>query len=199
MATHSSVLAWRIPGTGEPGGLPSVGSHRVEHNWSDLAAAAATATESMLQNINKKPPQNGSPKQWKHFYVKFLGSSLVAWWRGFRAFHAVALVQTLVRELRFWKLCGVVKRRKHSCLTHIIQFVLILSLSESVTLSHRRIELFSLSYLNLHARCWASWTMIQMRMVFLTFLWNSGHSDSFDVCGCDFSHLPFSHSNSVWH
>ena len=33
MATHSSVLAWRIPGTGEPGGLPSVGSHRVRHNW----------------------------------------------------------------------------------------------------------------------------------------------------------------------
>ena len=38
MATHSSVLAWRIPGTGEPGGLPSMGSHRVGHNWSDLAA-----------------------------------------------------------------------------------------------------------------------------------------------------------------
>ena len=32
MATHSSVLAWRIPGTGEPGGLPSMGSHRVEHD-----------------------------------------------------------------------------------------------------------------------------------------------------------------------
>ena len=41
MATHSSVLAWRIPGTGKPGGLPSVGLHRVGHNWSDLAAAAA--------------------------------------------------------------------------------------------------------------------------------------------------------------
>ena len=39
MATHSSVLAWRIPGTGEPGGLPSMGSHRVGHNWSNLAAA----------------------------------------------------------------------------------------------------------------------------------------------------------------
>ena len=32
MATHSSVLAWRIPGTGEPGGLPSMGSHRVGHD-----------------------------------------------------------------------------------------------------------------------------------------------------------------------
>ena len=41
MATHSSVLAWRIPGTGEPGGLPSMGSHSVGHDWSDLAAAAA--------------------------------------------------------------------------------------------------------------------------------------------------------------
>ena len=41
MGTHSSVLAWRIPGTGEPGGLPSMGSHRVGHDWSDLAAVAA--------------------------------------------------------------------------------------------------------------------------------------------------------------
>ena len=39
--THSSVLAWRIPGTGEPGGLPSMEPHRVGHDWSDLAAAAA--------------------------------------------------------------------------------------------------------------------------------------------------------------
>ena len=41
MATHSSVLAWRMPGTGEPDGLSSMGSHRVRHDWSDLAAAAA--------------------------------------------------------------------------------------------------------------------------------------------------------------
>ena len=41
MATHSSVLAWRLPGTGEPGGLLSMGSPRVRHDWSDLAAAAA--------------------------------------------------------------------------------------------------------------------------------------------------------------
>ena len=41
MATHSSVLAWRIPGTGEPGGLPSLGSHRVGCDWNGLAAAAA--------------------------------------------------------------------------------------------------------------------------------------------------------------
>ena len=41
MATYSSGLAWRTPGTGEPGGLPSMGSHRVGHDWSDLAAAVA--------------------------------------------------------------------------------------------------------------------------------------------------------------
>ena len=48
MATHSSVPAWRIPGTGEPGGLPSMGSHRIGHNWSDLAAAAAAGMACFL-------------------------------------------------------------------------------------------------------------------------------------------------------
>ena len=46
MATHSSVLALRIPGTVEPGGLRSMGSHRVGHDWSDLAVAAAAAGET---------------------------------------------------------------------------------------------------------------------------------------------------------
>ena len=54
MATHSSVLAWRIPGTGEPGGLPSMGSHRVGHNWSDLAAAAKYRNLSSLKESKKK-------------------------------------------------------------------------------------------------------------------------------------------------
>ena len=45
MATHSSVLAWRIPGTGEPGGLLSTGLHRVRHDWSNLAAAAVITLE----------------------------------------------------------------------------------------------------------------------------------------------------------
>ena len=49
MATHSSVLAWRISGTGEPGGLLSVGSHRVGHDWSNLAAVAA-AVATILDN-----------------------------------------------------------------------------------------------------------------------------------------------------
>ena len=48
MATHSSVLAWRTPGTGKPGGLPSMGSHRVRSDWSDLAAAAAVPEDRVL-------------------------------------------------------------------------------------------------------------------------------------------------------
>ena len=46
LATHSSILAWRIPGTEEPGGLPSMGPHRVEHNCSDLAAEAEETFET---------------------------------------------------------------------------------------------------------------------------------------------------------
>ena len=48
MAPHSSVLAWRIPGMVEPDGLPSMGSHRVGQDWSDLAAAAAALLVAML-------------------------------------------------------------------------------------------------------------------------------------------------------
>ena len=51
MATHSSVLAWRIPGTAEPGGLPSMGSHRVGHDSRDLAAAAAAAALSTEREV----------------------------------------------------------------------------------------------------------------------------------------------------
>ena len=51
MAAHSSVLAWRIPGMGEPGVLPSMGSHRVRLDWSDLAAAAATKYLSTQETL----------------------------------------------------------------------------------------------------------------------------------------------------
>ena len=60
MATHSSVLAWRIPGTGEPGGLPSMGSCRVAYDWSDLAAAATAQQQyiraSLVAQMVKNPP-----------------------------------------------------------------------------------------------------------------------------------------------
>ena len=54
MAIHSSVLAWRIPGTGEPGGLLSMGLHRVGHDWSDLAAAEAWYTVSANKCLIKQ-------------------------------------------------------------------------------------------------------------------------------------------------
>ena len=65
MATHSSVFAWRIPGTGEPGGLPSLGSHRVRHDWSNLAAAAAAAAMTnhlMAGSLGKIPNLCEAPK-----------------------------------------------------------------------------------------------------------------------------------------
>ena len=51
MVTHSSVLAWRIPGTAEPGGLLSMGSHRIRHDLRDLAAAAAAAALHLLSRL----------------------------------------------------------------------------------------------------------------------------------------------------
>ena len=47
MATHSSILAWRIPGMGEPGGLPSMGLHRVGHDLCELAAAAEISSRKL--------------------------------------------------------------------------------------------------------------------------------------------------------
>ena len=53
MATHSSILALRIPGTGEPGRLLSIGSHRVGHDWSDLAAAAARKEKTLTIKLSQ--------------------------------------------------------------------------------------------------------------------------------------------------
>ena len=64
MATHSSVLAWRIPGTREPGELPSLGSHRVGHNWSDLAAAAAYPRHTCFTYISIYIQQIWKTQQW---------------------------------------------------------------------------------------------------------------------------------------
>ena len=64
MATHSSVLGWRIPGTAEPGGLPSMGSHRVGHDWSNLAATAAIVFMSKFQKCCRNGNQ-GLKELWK--------------------------------------------------------------------------------------------------------------------------------------
>ena len=64
MGTHSSIFAWRIPGMGEPGGRPSMGSHRVGHDWSDLAAAAAP---SPIDWIHAEYPT--WPSAWQYFHI----------------------------------------------------------------------------------------------------------------------------------
>ena len=64
MATHSSFLAWRIPGMVEPGGLPSMGSHRVGHDWSDLAAAAFADVVPKLKARREKDAPNVVTLYW---------------------------------------------------------------------------------------------------------------------------------------
>ena len=64
MATHSSVLAWRIPGTGEPGGLPTMGSHRVRHDWSDLAAAEKWYRWPYLQSRSRDTDREQTYGSW---------------------------------------------------------------------------------------------------------------------------------------
>ena len=82
MATHSSVLAWRIPWMGEPGGLPSMGLHRVGHDWSDLAAAAAygVGCHFLLQGIF--PTQESTPVSFASCIgrqVHYQGTTWKAW------------------------------------------------------------------------------------------------------------------------
>ena len=82
MATHSSVLAWKIPGTGEPGGLPSKESHRVGHDWSDLAAAAFLLLKISFINFPLHSScyipviLNSSP--WLEYILVFLVSGAIA-------------------------------------------------------------------------------------------------------------------------
>ena len=82
MATHSSVLAWRIPGTGKPGGLSSMGSHRVGHDWSDLAVAVAVY--SIVQNVMQARIFNDWRKcihyniKWRNKTETYLCSMLLA-------------------------------------------------------------------------------------------------------------------------
>ena len=81
MATHSSVLAWRIPGTGEPGGLPSLGLHRIGHDWSDLpAAAAASIIELGRASVPRKPHfSSGKGLFWEYFtYLWIYSGSFIS-------------------------------------------------------------------------------------------------------------------------
>ena len=88
MAAHSSVLAWRIPGMGEPGGLPSMGSHRIGHNWSDLAYSIAYVVQRcaflMAQMVKHLPAVQETQVQslgWEDALEKEMAthSSTLAW------------------------------------------------------------------------------------------------------------------------
>ena len=72
MATHSSIFAWRIPGMGEPGELPSMGLYRVRHDWSDLAAAAANILYTIL--LSTYSLKVFSPDCLPLFFVPFIFS-----------------------------------------------------------------------------------------------------------------------------
>ena len=76
VATHSSTLAWRIPGTGEPGGLLSLGSHRVGHDWSDLAAGAAAATHPSTVFFN----YTNYFLLWVYSLLRFFLKKLLQFW-----------------------------------------------------------------------------------------------------------------------
>ena len=97
MAIHSTVLAWRIPGTGEPGGLTCMGSHRAGHDWSDLAAAAAAEIPGMRNNWSKgKWKKSSNWFIWGTHYGKELGlDNLVSLQNGFKEGNKV-LIWSLV-------------------------------------------------------------------------------------------------------
>ena len=97
MATHSSILVWRIPWTEEPGRLQSIGYQRVRQDWSDLAHIGTQTLISI-----------------------HTGDSLVVWWLGLCSFTARAWVQSLVGELGSYKLCSMTRRqRKHTYTTSV--------------------------------------------------------------------------------
>ena len=107
MAPHSSTFAWRIPGTEEPGGLPSMGSHRVGQDWSDLAAAAGADCyywyHGIWMLISEKPFTSGPPTP------RAAGVSVRPWHRRFIFWEHViqASLSPRVCSLRLRPLCAL--------------------------------------------------------------------------------------------
>ena len=81
MATHSSILAWRIPGTGEPGRLPSMGSHRVGHDWSDLAVAAGGFSAICSRVTHIAAPIWWIYCTWTFFFFTLFYFTILYWFR----------------------------------------------------------------------------------------------------------------------
>ena len=72
MATHSSVLAWRIPGAAEPGGLPSMGSQRIGHDWSNLAAAAGKYLHHLSGVLKTSSSHSGYSVIFSSFFLSYM-------------------------------------------------------------------------------------------------------------------------------
>ena len=88
MATHSSVPAWRIPGAGEPGGLPSMGSHRVRHDWSDSNSNSNSSSISLKQEV--KGEREGGP------YILRKSTGLSANWQPTPVFLPAAATNSML-------------------------------------------------------------------------------------------------------
>ena len=142
MATHYSVLAWRIPGTGEPGGLLSMRLHRVGHDWSDLAAAAAAACldyYSLLMSLEINV--NVSPSTL--FFSKLFGCSRLFTYMPFIGLWKFFSIPGLMRFKKSWAvifdMCfsayievHISSWRLYSHITVLTAFVLILWLFSTV-------------------------------------------------------------------
>ena len=102
MATHSSVPAWRIPEMGEPGGLPSVGLHRVRHDWSDLAAdlTVGVPAQRPSSNLLNRTQRRIARMSWK------LGNSMAQWTTGQQTGHQSTggLQMHWRKSLQFWEI-----------------------------------------------------------------------------------------------
>ena len=112
MATHSSVLAWRIPGTGEPGGLQSMGSHRVGHNWSDLAVAAY-ASKVILKILQAR---------FKHYMNRELPDVQAGFWKGRGTRDQIANIHWIIKKVREFQeniyFCFIDYAKAYDCVDH---------------------------------------------------------------------------------
>ena len=107
MATHSSVLAWRIPGKREPGGLPSMGSHRVGHDWSDLAAAAAAETRDLVCCYFLIKPSNFGLT-----LTYITESNPFKWVNKLKSFQGQITNEQIIRELRWLEMGQIQSEHK---------------------------------------------------------------------------------------